>query len=162
MWQARITFNHKTIYLGTFKDWQDALNEFFTARTAREHGDFKKYYASIVTRNVVSPRKDNMATLAEQYENKSVCWKRQSDQLIRFILDDGNQIALPFFGIVAVRWMQEEGFLALEWPMCAIIVKGKKAIDFYNSFCEHHATCLKSDGTDITSVSLLVSRKDDS
>jgi hypothetical protein len=50
------------------------------------------------------------------------------------------------------RYLAEEQMATFEWPFGAIVVRGPKTLEFFESFCAHKVTGAKADGNDITSV----------
>ena len=46
--------------------------------------------------------------------------------------------------------------LLIQFPLGTIVVTGPKAWDFYDQFCKHRATLIKTDGKDILAVTMAI------
>jgi hypothetical protein len=46
-------------------------------------------------------------------------------------------------------------------PLGTMVIAGPKVLEFYNDFCNHHATSLKSDGKDILKVTMVLNAERD-
>src|SRR5271165_6941111 len=83
-------------------------------------------------------------SLKEQFSKGSGAWKEQSDPIFRF------------FSLTASRYFGDRETLFLYWPLGTVVITGPKVLDFYAGFCAQRATCLKTDGKDITDLKLIL------
>jgi hypothetical protein len=80
---------------------------------------------------------------------------------VRFWLDGegdmpGDCIGLPFFSLIDCRFMPVKEAALFEFQVGSIVIQGPKSLDFFQEFCRQRATCVKADGKDILSVTLIV------
>ena len=94
-------------------------------------------------------------SLKEQFSRGSEAWKEQSDPIFRFWAE-GDWWGFPFFSLSASRYFGDKETLCLYWPLGTVVITGPKVLDFYAGFCAHRATCLKADGKDILSVTMVL------
>lgn len=92
-------------------------------------------------------------SLRELHEQPSKCWDREMKPLIRFWTDDGDLWCMPYFNCMGCN--QDENEVSIGFPLGTIEVKGPLKDKFLQDFCDHYATNLKADGTDIVSVRIL-------
>jgi hypothetical protein len=72
------------------------------------------------------------------------------------IVGKGNpETGFPFFSLSASRYFGDKKSLCLYWPLGTVIITGPKVLDFYAGFSAHRVTCLKADGRDILSVTMV-------
>jgi hypothetical protein len=92
-------------------------------------------------------------TLRAQY-SRPTAWREGQAPIVTFWVDPGHLecIGFPFFAMAAARYLALEETAALEWPFGTILVKGPKAIEFFEAFCCHQVAEVKADGQEIISV----------
>lgn len=96
-------------------------------------------------------------SLRELHEQPSKCWDRELDKkLIRFWTDDGDLWCMPFFNCMGCNQdSKNENVVSIGFPLGTIEITGPMKDKFLQDFCDHYATNLKADGTDILSVRIL-------
>ena len=94
-------------------------------------------------------------SLKEQFSRGSEAWKEQSDPIFRFWAE-GDWWGFPFFSLSASRYFGERETLCLYWPLGTLVIRGPRVLDFYAAFSAHRATCLMTDGKDITNLKLII------
>ena len=95
----------------------------------------------------------NKMSLREEYSRSTSAWEVRQDPIFRVWVDDGNAcFGFPFFSLVAAFFLKETSTVSLQFPLGAVIVTGPKVQDFFDLFCQNRATCVRSDGVDIVSV----------
>jgi hypothetical protein len=94
-------------------------------------------------------------SLKEQFSRGSEAWKEQSDPIFRF-RTEGDWWGFPFFSLSASRYFGEQETLCLYWPLGTLVIRGPRVLDFYAAFSAHRATCLMTDGKDITNLKLII------
>jgi hypothetical protein len=98
---------------------------------------------------------ENGKTLSIRY-GRPTAWKEEGSPIVTFWLDNGPEcLGFPFFSVAAARYLILEETVSLEWPFGTIMVKGPKALEFFEAFCSHRATGTRADGKDITSVTFV-------
>lgn len=95
-------------------------------------------------------------TLKEQFGRKSECWEDKQEPVIRFWIDVGDCVGLPYFSLLDCRYLPHRQAAIFEFQAGNVVVQGPKCLDFFEAFCAHRATSLKADGTDIVSVTLIL------
>lgn len=90
-------------------------------------------------------------SLREQYGKRQTCWQDKQEPIFRFWIAEGC-IGLPFFAVIAARYLPEKEAVSLEWMTGTVLAVGPKALEFFELFCANRATSLKADGRDIVSV----------
>ena len=94
-------------------------------------------------------------SLKEQFSRGSEAWKEQSDPIFRFWTEE-DWWGFPFFSLSASRYFGDRKTLCLYWPVGTVVITGPKVLDFYAAFSAHRATCLMTDGKDITNLKLII------
>jgi hypothetical protein len=56
--------------------------------------------------------------------------------------------------MTAIHYSARHESLLISWTLGTLVVAGPKVLEFYDDYCNHRATSLKADGTDIRSVSM--------
>ena len=101
--------------------------------------------------------KADVQLLSELY-GKPSCWEKSSAPLVRFWNDDSNCWSFPFFAVVAAEYSPEQERLLIYFPLGTVTVLGPKVSEFYDDFCNHRATNLKADESEIVSVKIDLNR----
>jgi hypothetical protein len=83
---------------------------------------------------------------------RSNAWESEGADVIRFWTDDGDSWAFFFHHMTAIHYSARHESLLITWTLGTLVVAGPKVLEFYDDFCNHRATSLTADGTDIRSV----------
>jgi hypothetical protein len=84
---------------------------------------------------------------------------RQNDERIRLSnprLHGGQTHGNPnlFHYLTAIHYSARHERLLITWTLGTLVIAGPKVLEFYDDFCNHRATSLKSDGKDIVAVTM--------
>jgi hypothetical protein len=95
-------------------------------------------------------------SLRELYSKprRSNAWESEDADVIRFWTDDGDSWGFLFHYLTAIRYSARHERLLIAWTLGTLVIEGPKVLEFYEDFCNHRATSLKADGTDIRSVTM--------
>jgi hypothetical protein len=58
--------------------------------------------------------------------------------------------------MTAIHYSARHERLLINWTLGTVVISGPKALEFYDDFCDHRATSLKSDGKDILAVKMVL------
>jgi hypothetical protein len=75
---------------------------------------------------------------------------RESEEaeVVRFWTDDGDSWGFLFHYVTAIHYSARHERLFITWTLGTLVIAGPKVLEFYDDFCNHRATSLKSDGKD--------------
>jgi hypothetical protein len=85
-------------------------------------------------------------------KRSSVPWEEQQVDVVRFWTDSGDCWGFLFHHLTGAYYSAKYQSLLIDWALGTIVVKGPKALEFYEQFSNHRATLIKADGKDILSV----------
>jgi hypothetical protein len=85
-------------------------------------------------------------------KRSSVPWEEQQVDVVRFWTDSGDCWGFLFHHLTGTYYSAKYQRLLIDWALGTIVVKGPKALEFYEQFSNHRATLVKADGKDILSV----------
>ncbi|MBV8143174.1 MAG: hypothetical protein JOZ60_14135 [Verrucomicrobia bacterium] len=96
-------------------------------------------------------------SLREQYsQNSSPCWRPDAEPIVRFWMDDGMCVGIPFFSVAGCLFHPNEQALSIALHGRSIIIVGPKTEAFFDAFCKQRATQIRADGVDIVSVRFIL------
>ena len=96
-------------------------------------------------------------SLREQYsQNSSPCWRPDAEPIVRFWMDDGTCVGIPFFSVAGCLYDPNEQALSIALHGRSIIIAGPKTGAFFDAFCKQRATQIRADGVDIVSVRFIL------
>ena len=97
-------------------------------------------------------------TLKELYSKprRSNAWESEVVEVVTFWIDDGNSWGLPFHCLTSIHYSARHERLLITWTLGTLVIAGPKVLEFYDDFCNHRATSLKSDGEDILAVTMVL------
>jgi hypothetical protein len=97
-------------------------------------------------------------TLKELYSKpqRSNAWESEAAEVVRFWTDDGDSWGFPFHYLTAINYSARLERLLITWSLGTLVIVGPKVLEFYDDFCNHRATSLKSDGKDILAVTIVL------
>ena len=75
--------------------------------------------------------------------------------------DDGDSWGFLFHYLTAIHYSARHERLLISWTLGTLVIAGPKVLEFYDDFCNHRATSLKSDGKDILAVTILLNAERD-
>jgi hypothetical protein len=93
---------------------------------------------------------------------KPNCWEKSSVPLVRFWTGDGTRWGFPFFNVIATRYVPGQERLLIYFGSGTIIIRGPKALEFFDDFSNHRATAIKANGEEIVSVEIDLNRESES
>jgi hypothetical protein len=85
---------------------------------------------------------------------RSNAWESEEAEVVRFWTDDGNSWGFHFHHLTAIHYSARQQRLVITWTLGTLVIAGPKVLEFYDDFCNHRATSLKSDGKDILAVTM--------
>lgn len=100
-------------------------------------------------------------SLKEMY-GKPNCWEKSTAPLIQFWTGDGTCWALPFFSVIATRYVPDQERLLIYFGSGTIVIQGPKALEFFEDFSNHRATAIRADREEILSVEIDLHRESES
>jgi hypothetical protein len=62
--------------------------------------------------------------------------------------------------MTAIHYSARHERLLITWTLGTLVIAGPKVLDFYDDFCDHRATSLKSDGKDILALAIVLAERD--
>ena len=71
---------------------------------------------------------------------------------MRFWMDDGMCVGIPFFSVAGCIFDPNEQALSIALHGRSIVIVGPKTEVFFDAFCKQRATQIRADGVDIVSV----------
>jgi hypothetical protein len=85
-------------------------------------------------------------------------WTQEQTPMVVFWLDGelAESIALPYFSVLAARYVPEHNLVSIEWSFGTVIVRGPKALELYRAFSRNRATEIRADAESIESVTFVV------
>ena len=87
---------------------------------------------------------------------RSNAWESQEAEVIRFWTDDGDSWGFVFHHLTAIHYSARHERLLITSTLGTLVIAGPKVLEFYDDFCNHRATSLKSDGKDILAVTMVL------
>jgi hypothetical protein len=87
---------------------------------------------------------------------RSNAWESEEAEVVRFWTDDGHSWGFLFHYLTAIHYNARHERLLITWPLGTLVIAGPKVLEFYDDFCNHRATSLKSDGKDILGVTMVL------
>ena len=87
---------------------------------------------------------------------RSNAWESEEAEVVRFWTDDGDSWGFLFHYLTAIHYSAKHERLLITWTLGTLVIAGPKVLEFYDDFCNHRATSLKSDGKDILSVTMVL------
>ena len=100
-------------------------------------------------------------SLREQFGRKSECWEERTEPIFRFWTGDEQCFGFPFFSLFWSAYLPGPKTVSLHFPPGTVLVRGPKALDFYDGFCANKATLLKADGKDVVDVKFIPKEEDE-
>jgi hypothetical protein len=85
----------------------------------------------------------------------SSAWESEEAEVVRFWTDDGDSWGFLFHYLTAIHYSARHERLLITWTLGTLVIAGPKVLEFYDDFCNHRATSLKSDGIDILAVTMV-------
>jgi hypothetical protein len=64
--------------------------------------------------------------------------------------------------MTAIHYSARHESLFINWTLGTLVIAGPKVLEFYDDFCNHRATSIKSDGKDILAVTMVLDVERDS
>src|SRR5258708_16752977 len=118
--------------------------------------DAARCVASLAGRRVrfMSNNSDNSFTDRYSTKRASQAWEEVSAPIVRFRTDDGACWGFIFHHLEYARF--ERDTLLLEWSIGTIRIRGPKVEVFFDEFSNHHAASIGADGSDIKSVTMVL------
>ena len=92
---------------------------------------------------------------------RSNAWESEAADVVRFWTDDGASWGFPFHYLTAIHYSARHERLLITWTLGTLVIAGPKVLEFYDDFCNHRATSLKSDGEDILTVTIVLNEERD-
>ena len=92
---------------------------------------------------------------------RSKAWDSEEAEAVRFWTDDGDSWGFLFHHLTAIHYSARHERLLITWTLGTVVIAGPKVLEFYEDFCSHRATSLKSDGKDILSVAMVLNAERD-
>jgi hypothetical protein len=92
---------------------------------------------------------------------RSNAWESEAAEIVRFWTDDGDSWGFLFHYLTAIHYSVRHKRLLITWTLGTLVIAGPKVLEFYDDFCNHGATSLKSDGKDILSVTMVLNAERD-
>jgi hypothetical protein len=118
-------------------EWRSALN-----------GNDQRRSAPALKQRYSKPRRSN-------------AWESEQADVIRFWTDDGDSWGFLFHYLKAIHYSARHERLLITWTLGTLVIAGPKVLEFYEEFCNHRATSLKSDGKDILAVTMVLNAERD-
>jgi len=87
---------------------------------------------------------------------RSNAWESEQADVVRFWTDDGDSWGFLFHYLTAIQYSAKYDRLLITWTLGTLVIAGPKVHEFYDDFCNHRATSLKSDGKDILAVTMVL------
>jgi hypothetical protein len=102
-------------------------------------------------------------SLKELYSKprRSTAWESEEAEVVTFWTDDGNSWGFLFHYLTAIHYSAGHERLLITWTLGTLVIAGPKVLEFYDDFCNHRATSLKSDGKDILAVTMVLNAERD-
>jgi hypothetical protein len=103
-------------------------------------------------------QRQRVPALKELYSKsrRSNAWESEEADVVRFWTDDGDSWGFLFHYLTAIHYSARHKRLLITWTLGTLVVAGPKVLEFYDDFCNHRATSLKSDGKDILVVTMVL------
>ena len=92
---------------------------------------------------------------------RSNAWESEAAEVVRFWTDDGDSWGFLFHYLTAIHYSARHERLLITWTLGTLVIAGPKVLEFYDDFCNHRATSLKSDGKDILAVTMVLNAERD-
>jgi hypothetical protein len=92
---------------------------------------------------------------------RSNAWESEQADVIRFWTDDGDSWAFLFHYLTSIHYSARHERLLITWALGTLVIAGPKVLEFYEDFCNHRATSLKTDGKDILAVTIVLNEERD-
>jgi hypothetical protein len=92
---------------------------------------------------------------------RSNAWESEEAAVVRFWTDDGDSWGFLFHYLTATHYSARHERLLIAWTLGTLVIVGPKVLEFYDDFCNHRATSLKSDGQDILAVTMVLNAERD-
>ena len=92
---------------------------------------------------------------------RSNAWESEEAEAVRFWTDDGDSWGFLFHHLPAIHYSARHERLLITWTLGTVVIAGPKVLEFYEDFCSHRATSLKSDGKDILAVTMVLNAERD-
>jgi hypothetical protein len=92
---------------------------------------------------------------------RSKAWESEQADVIRFWTDEGDSWGFLFHNLTAINYSARHERLLITWTLGTLVIAGPKVLEFYDDFCNHRATSLKSDGKDIVVVAMVLNAERD-
>ena len=92
---------------------------------------------------------------------RSNAWESEEAEVVRFWTDDGDSWGFLFHYLTAIHYSAKHDRLLINWTLGTLVIAGPKVHEFYDDFCNHRATSLKSDGKDILAVTMVLNAERD-
>ena len=92
---------------------------------------------------------------------RSKAWDSEEAEAVRFWTDDGDSWGFLFHHLPAIHYSARHERLLITWTLGTVVIAGPKVLEFYEDFCSHRATSLKSDGKDILAVKMVLNAESD-
>jgi hypothetical protein len=92
---------------------------------------------------------------------RSNAWESEEAEVVRFWTDDGDSWGSPFHCLTTIHYSVRHKRLLITWTLGTLVIAGPKILEFYDDFCHHRATSLKSDGKDILAVTMVLNAERD-
>ena len=92
---------------------------------------------------------------------RSNAWESEQAEVVRFWTDDGDSWGFLFHYLTAIHYSAKHERLLITWTLGTVVIAGPKVLEFYEDFCNHRATSLKSDGKDILAVTMVLNAESD-
>jgi hypothetical protein len=104
-----------------------------------------------------------LPALKERYSKprRSSAWESDEAEVVRFWSDDGDSLGFLFRHLTAIHYSAKYERLLITWTLGTLVIAGPKVLEFYDEFCNHRATSLKSDGKDILAVRMVLNAERD-
>ena len=87
---------------------------------------------------------------------RSNAWESEDAEVVRFWTDGRDSWGFLFHYLTAIHYSARHERLLITWTLGTLVVTGPKVLEFYDDFCNHRATSLKSDGKDILAVTMVL------
>jgi hypothetical protein len=105
-----------------------------------------------------SDQRRTAPALKELYSKprRSNAWDSEEAEVVTFWTDEGDSWGFLFHHLTAINYSARHERLLITWSLGTLVIAGPKVLEFYEDFCNHRATSLKSDGKDILAVTMVL------